>query len=178
MPGRVTLRKLIHKPVIHHLENADGEERHAATEPAHNLQPTYYVGEEAPQRLHLLYSAIQRRHGKWVVAYGKDKGMRTCFKKLSHKFDELKRLGLEVDEVEYICAHKATYGDSLRPQHLISWCSLGIYQSYLSEKRASHVEVSQAEQDAFDIEMVDYLMRLRGESREQVTALLEGCDLL
>lgn len=176
---RLNLRKLIHKKSIDH--SYDGEETHGTPHPVHKLHALEDITafrDEGPRGLYLLYSAIQRRHGKWLAVDTKDKRMRTCFKKLSQKLDELHALGLEVDEVEYICAHKATYGDLLRPNHLISWCSLGIYQSYLTDKRAGRVEISKEEQDAFDAEMVDYLMQLRGESREEVTALLEGCDLL
>jgi len=104
--------------------------------------------------------------------------MRTCFKKLSDKLDELEALGMEVSDVDYICAHHDTYGDGLKPQHLISWCSLAIYQNYLTAKRASVAHTTPAEQDAFDQDMVSYLMQLRGESKAQVTSLLEDFDLL
>jgi hypothetical protein len=134
--------------------------------------------QRGPKRLYLLYLALKRRHGQWVGDYEKDQRMRTCFKKLSKKFDELKAIGLDVNEVDYIYAHKVTYGDNLRPNHLISWCSLGIYQSYLTEKHAEKLVVTPEEQAAYDTEMVAYLMQVRGESKRQVVKLLESFDLL
>lgn len=136
------------------------------------------VADKGPKRLYHLFAALERRHGKWVVAYKKDQRMRTCFKKLHQKFEELKAIGLDVDEVDYICAHKATYGEALRPNHLISWCSLGIYQSYLADKHAEKIEVSPEEQDAYDTAMVQYLMQVRGETKAAVVKLLKSCDLL
>jgi hypothetical protein len=182
---RATLKKYIYKaPTIR--SGNQGKDRHAPafvqTQRVRKLQDTqsdeYTKVERGPKRLYLHYVALQRRHGKWVGSYQRDKRMRTCFRKLSKKLDELKAIGLEVDEVDYICAHKATYGDALRPNHLISWCSLAIYQSYLTEKNAEQIDVSPEEQAAYDTAMVDYLMQVRGESKADVVKLLESFDLL
>jgi hypothetical protein len=128
--------------------------------------------------LYLLYKAMQRKHGKWVVPYRKDKRMRTCFRKLAKKLEELEAMGVEVDEVAFLMAHKATYGKDLRPTHLISWCSVDIYQSYLTQQNAQVVELTDDEQVAYDDEILTRLGQLRGESKEDVAQLLTSCGLL
>lgn len=183
---RANLGKLIYKTPTIRQDNYKGDAHARALVQtqvqAQKLQDAqsdeYNAVERGPKWLYLLYTALQRRHGKWVVAYERDTRMRTCFRKLSKKLDELKAIGLDVDEVDYICAHKATYGDALRPNHLISWCSLGIYQSYLTEKHAEQIDVSPEEQAVYDTEMVAYLMQVRGESKKEVVKLLQSFDLL
>lgn len=185
---RATLKNLIYKaPTIRPDQGKDSHARRQRRRQARTLQVVQdsesqdgaaETAQKGPKRLYHYYVAMQRRHGKWIVPYEKDQRMRTCFKKLHRKFEELKAIGLDVDEVDYICAHKATYGDALRPNHLISWCSLGIYQSYLAEKHAEQIEVSPEEQDAYDTAMVEYLMDVRGESKAEVVKLLRSFDLL
>lgn len=128
--------------------------------------------------LYLLYKAMQRRHGKWVVPYRKDKRMRTCFKKLARKLDELADMGVEIDDMMYMMAHKATYGKDLRPSHLISWCSVDIYNGYLTQQNAQVAELTPDEQTAYDDEILTRLGQLRGESKEDVAQLLTSCGLL
>ena len=104
--------------------------------------------------------------------------MRTCFQKLAKKLDELASLGFEIDDIDYIIAHKETYGADLRPGHLVSWCSLGIYQGYMTEKTAEVLELSEDEQRAYDDENITYLAAIRGETKEEVAKLLKSFDLL
>lgn len=142
------------------------------------LQHEEIIGQSKSRELYLLYAAIQQRHGKWVIPYRKDKRMRTCFRKLAKKFEELAEMGLDVDEVAFIMAHKATYGSDLQPTHLISWCSMDIYQSYLTQQKAEVIKLSEDEERAYDDEMITRLSSIRGESKEEVAQLLESCGLL
>lgn len=142
------------------------------------VQTEYGKKYSRPRELFLYYAAVQQKHGKWVVPYIKDKRMRACFRKLATKLQLFEALGVEIDDMDYILAHKQTYGPELRPQHLISWCSLNIYESYKTAQYAEVLELTEVEQEAYDTETVAYLAQLRGESPEEVARLLMSCDLL
>lgn len=167
-----TLRKFVAKKP----KKVEVDERQVDSMP--EVFPEYGQKYSRPRELFLLYAAIQRKHGKWVVPYGKDQRMRTCFQRLKKKIDAFAELGIEIDDVAYIEAHKATYGKELHPTHLISWCSYNIYQSYLTEQHADVMTLTDDEQKKYDDEIILYLADLRGESKEDVVQLLQSCDLL
>ena len=125
------------------------------------------------RELYNLYKAIQLSHGKYTGNYDKNKGIRTCFKKLAKNLEKFIESGVEVNENLFITAHKATYGADLRPNHLISWCSFNIYTSYLTSLHSEVIEYSEEDVKKYHENMVEYLAWLRGESPEEVRVLLE-----
>ena len=125
------------------------------------------------RELYNLYKAIQLSHGKYTGNYEKNKGIRTCFKKLAKNLEKFIESGVEVNENLFITAHKATYGVDLRPNHLISWCSFTIHMSYLISLHSEIVEHSEEDAKKYYENMVEYLAELREESPEKVNVLLE-----
>lgn len=104
--------------------------------------------------------------------------MRTCFRKLAKRLEELTAQGLEIDELTYLLAHKVAYGNDLRATHLISSWSHNIYTSYVTAQRAEVVTLSDEEVQAYDEETLEYLADVRGESKEEVKKLMVSCGLM
>ena len=125
------------------------------------------------RELYNLYKAIQLSHGKYTGNYEKNKGIRTCFKKLAKNIEKIIESGVEVNENLFITAHKATYGADLRPNHLISWCSFNIYTSYLTSLHSEVIEYSEDEAKKYYEEMILHISGVRGESIGKVKVLLE-----
>ena len=104
--------------------------------------------------------------------------MRTCFRKLKKRLEELEALGYEIEDIDFILAQKAFYKDDLSPTRLISRFSLRNYENYMEAKRAEVIELSQEEEDAYYDETTKYLAEIRGESVEQVKELLSGSGII
>ncbi|SRR5216683_1492624 len=131
-----------------------------------------------PRELYHLYAALQKRHGIWVVPYEGDQRLRTCFRKLSLRFEEAEEKGQPLDAPLYIRAHKEVYGIELRPYHLIGKYSMAIYQDALETQYAEVIMLTDEEVQAYDHSVIADLATLHGESEDMVTALLLNCGLL
>lgn len=124
------------------------------------------------------FAAIQQQHGQWVIPYERGKRMRACLKKLVKTLQELEGLGIQVDISEFILAQRDVWGDDFMPHHLISRDAMRIYESYQQNKRAEVITLTKNQLKEYNDTTVSRLALLRGETPEQVTALLETYDLI
>lgn len=142
-------------------------------------EPLYQEGKLTPaKRLYNLYAGILRREGQWVGSYLENKAIRASFSRVHRKLEQFRADGIAIDEVAYIMAHRRAYGLHLYPNQLHSKMSLAIYQTYLAEQAAKVVHLSPREIAAYDEAMITRLCTIRGETREEVVALLRTFDLL